>query len=377
MFINFWYPACLSDELLERPRKQKMLGCDFALFRDSKGKAHCVSNTCVHRGGSLACEGDAAPGKVVGDHLQCPYHGWKFNSEGDCVDIPSLVGTDVKIPARAKIDAYPTQEKYGIIFVFLGDLPEDERPPMLDAVEYGQEGWACNIQTYPLATSYQRSIENAIDPAHNEYVHPTHGFSGERDDYSVPPLVLEEEDEWGVGFMADYESSGSPDEKYKDLRDKATTRAGSGTYGASHFWTKIHPSGNFFMHQYTYDLPIDENNTRVFLVNMRNAGLDDEMGARLRQRNLIVAQQDIDILDEVEPVRTPDTLTKEIMVPADACIVRYREIMKSFEHRGWRMDVDAMNAVHAKNKEKLAIPCPRRRKEKGWVLDAVPMIPGK
>jgi phenylpropionate dioxygenase-like ring-hydroxylating dioxygenase large terminal subunit len=376
MFINFWYPACLSDELLDRPRKQKMLGCDFALFRDSEGKAHCVSNTCVHRGGSLACEGDAAPSKVVGDTIQCPYHGWKFNGEGDCVDIPSLIGTDVKIPARAKIDAYPTQEKYGMVFVFLGDLPEEERPPILDAAEYGQEGWACNLQAYNLKTSYQRSIENAIDPAHNEFVHPTHGFSGDREDYAVPPLELLE-DEWGVGFMSTYESSGTTDEKFKALRDDEPTTAGSGTYGASQFWTKIHPSAKFHMHQYTYDLPIDENNTRVFLVNMRNAGLDDEMGARMRQRNLIVAQQDIDILDEVEPVRTPDGMTKEIMMPADSCIVRYREFMKGFEAKGWRIDVNKMNEVHAKGKERLAIPSPRRRTSKGWVHDAVPMIPGK
>ncbi|VAW02203.1 hypothetical protein MNBD_ALPHA01-1981 [hydrothermal vent metagenome] len=373
MFINFWYPACLAEELTERPLKVMMLGCNFALFRDGEGEAHCLSNTCIHRGGSLACQGDAAPGKVVGNNIQCPYHGWQFDKNGDCVKIPSR-GGETKIPPRAKIDSYPVQEKYGIIFVFLGDLPEEDRPPLLDAVEYGQEGWAANIQTYDLKISYQRSIENAIDPAHNEFVHPTHGFSGERDDYTVPKLDLIEE-EWGVGFMTDYESSGSPDEKYGKLRDKKTTRAGSGTYGPSQFWTKIHPSDTFFMHQYTYDLPVDENHTRVFLVNMRNAGLDEEMGARLRQRNLIVAQQDIDVLDEVEPTQTPREISKEFMVPADSCIIKYREYIKSYEKKGWRIDVEKMNAERATGKIVHAIPSPRRRTEDNWVLDQVPMIP--
>lgn len=372
MFINFWYPACLKEELSERPLKVMMLGCNFALFRDEKGDAHCLSNTCIHRGGSLACQGDAAPGKVVGNNIQCPYHGWQFDKNGDCVKIPSR-GKDAPIPPRAKIDSYPVQEKYGIIFVFLGDLPEDERPPLLDAVEHGQEGWACNIQTYDLQTSYQRSIENAIDPAHNEFVHPTHGFSGERDDYYVPKLDLIEE-EWGVGFMADYESSGTPDQKYGELRDKKTTRAGSGTFGPSQFWTKIHPSGKFHMHQYTYDLPIDENNTRVFLVNMRNAGLDDEMGARLRDRNLIVAQQDIDVLDEVEPSQTPLDITKEFMMPADSCIVKYREHIKNYEKNGWRIDVKKMNDERQSGKIVHAIPSPRRRTEDNWVLDEVPLL---
>ncbi|VAV99233.1 hypothetical protein MNBD_ALPHA02-1474 [hydrothermal vent metagenome] len=373
MFINFWYPACLSEELTERPLKVMMLGCNFALFRDQKGDAHCLSNTCIHRGGSLACQGDAAPGKVIGDNIRCPYHGWEFNKDGDCVKIPSR-GADAPIPPKAKIDAYPTQEKYGIVFVFLGDLPEEERPPLLDAVEFGQEGWAANIQTYNLQTSYQRSIENAIDPAHNEFVHPTHGFSGERDDYVVPKLDLIEE-EWGVGFMTDYESSGTPDKEYGKLRDKATTRAGSGTFGPSQFWTKIHPSGKFFMHQYTYDLPIDENNTRVFLVNMRNAGLDDEMGARLRSRNLIVAQQDIDVLDEVEPTQTPRDITKEFMMPADSCIMKYRAHIKKYEKKGWRIDVPTMNAERASGKIVHAIPSPRRRTEDNWVLDETPLLP--
>ncbi len=372
MFINFWYPACLSEELSERPLKVKMLGCNFALFRDENGEAHCLSNVCIHRGGSLACQGDAAPGKVVGNNIQCPYHGWQFDKNGDCVSIPSR-GMEAKIPPKAKIDSYPVQEKYNIIFVFLGDLPEEDRPPLLDAVEYGQEGWAANIQTYDLETSYQRSIENAIDPAHNEYVHPTHGFSGDRPDYSVPKLELIEE-EWGVGFMADYESSGTPDEEYSKLRDKQTTQAGSGTFGPSQFWTRIHPSGSFFMHQYSYDLPVDENTTRVFLVNMRNAGLDNDMGARLRARNLIVAQQDIDVLAEVEPIQTPYDITNEFMVPADSCIVKYRDHIKSYEKRGWRIDVKKMNADLATGKIVHAIPSPRRRIEDGWVLDEVPLL---
>ena len=54
MYVNFWYPAIQSANLGETPEKIRMLGLDFVLFRDSDGKAHCLSNTCVHRGGSLA-----------------------------------------------------------------------------------------------------------------------------------------------------------------------------------------------------------------------------------------------------------------------------------------------------------------------------------
>ena len=110
----------------------------FVLFRDSQGQAHCLSNVCVHRGASLA------DGKVKGDCVECPYHGWQFNGEGACTRIPSL-GSNAAIPSRAKVDSYPVQEKFGLIFAFLGDLPEDERPPIMDIPEFGEDGWGRHL----------------------------------------------------------------------------------------------------------------------------------------------------------------------------------------------------------------------------------------
>ncbi|HHL43033.1 MAG TPA: aromatic ring-hydroxylating dioxygenase subunit alpha [Hellea balneolensis] len=375
MFINFWYPACFSDELADKPLKVKMLGLHFALFRDASGKPNCLSNTCIHRGGSLSCRGEQIKSQVVENAIQCPYHGWEFDGTGQCIKIPSQEpGT--KIPERARIDAYPTQEKYGIVFVFLGDLPEEERPPILEAPEVDMEGWGVIHQSYMLKTGYRRSIENAIDPAHNEFVHPTHGFSGKDPNYFVPKLDLIEED-WGVGFMTQYNSSGSPTTEYSTMKDSAITTAGSGTWGASQFWTKIQPGGKFKMHQYVYDLPVDEFTTRVFLVSTRNAGLTEEMQKIMMDRNKIVAQQDIDILNEVEPVRTPPTMLKEFMVRSDSCIVRYREHIKRYEDKGWRIDLDKFHKEMDKGNVIFAIPSPRRRKEKRWVIDPIPLISGK
>lgn len=70
MFINFWYAAERSEDLTDTLVKVHMLGQNFILFRDSSGQAHCLSNVCTHRGGSLA------GGKMRGDCVECPYHGW-------------------------------------------------------------------------------------------------------------------------------------------------------------------------------------------------------------------------------------------------------------------------------------------------------------
>ena len=118
MYINFWYPICTSEELdADKPQQTQVLGLRFVAFRDAEGKPHVLSDTCVHRGGSLS------KGKVVDGCVVCPYHGWRFAGDGKCQLVPS-VEAGAKLPARAKVDSYPVQEKYGIVFAFLGDLPD-------------------------------------------------------------------------------------------------------------------------------------------------------------------------------------------------------------------------------------------------------------
>ena len=135
MYINFWYPVCTAEELTnEAPLPVQLLGQKFVAFRDSSGQAHVLSDTCIHRGGSLS------HGKIEGDCVACPYHGWQFSGDGKCQHIPSE--GDAKPPGRAKVDAYPTEERYGIVFAFLGDLPEEERPGIYEIEQFGAEGLA-------------------------------------------------------------------------------------------------------------------------------------------------------------------------------------------------------------------------------------------
>ena len=135
MYINFWYPMIRSEDLgPDQPEKVKCLGLNFVAFRDDEGEAHVLSDTCVHRGGSLggAWSGPESAPRIVNGCVVCPYHGWEFGGDGVCQNIPSI-GYGTKPPARAKIDSYPVEEKYGIVFAFLGDLPEEERPPLLES----------------------------------------------------------------------------------------------------------------------------------------------------------------------------------------------------------------------------------------------------
>jgi phenylpropionate dioxygenase-like ring-hydroxylating dioxygenase large terminal subunit len=375
MFINFWYVAGLSADLTDQPRKRRMLGQDFVLWRDTRGVAQCVANTCSHRGGSL---GD---GKVKGDCIQCPYHGWQFDGAGRCVKIPSL-GTSARIPSRTRIDAYPTQEKYGLVFAFLGDLPEAERCPILDVPEYRNAtpdaGWAATIQHFDWNFDFQRSIENGIDGAHNEFVHPTHGFSGERPDYQLRPEEWRWlEDDWSTGFFSKSMAPPLAEARMREASGRtgnAIIEAGTGHHGAAMLWTYIYPTPAIKIHQYLFETPIDECHTSLYLLNLRNFLLEPENDARVMGRNEYVAVQDRDVLHDVRPVLTPDTNTREFFTPADVSIAKYREKLKRWEARGWRIDVDAV--ARTRKRTAYAIPGPGRREHRGYILDPVPLRPG-
>ncbi len=374
MFINFWYPALRSDELdAKQPQRVTMLGHRFVLFRTAGGQARCLSDTCAHRGGSLGC------GRLRDGHVECPYHGWQFDGEGRCRAIPSL-GPEAKIPPRARVDAYPVIERYGIVFAFLGDLPEHERPPLMPVPEYGTEGWRANLVTFDVNCNYERSIENGLDPAHNEFVHPTHGYEGGRADYRVPELKLEEQP-WGSGFMTTFKGREMDNLPTRTaMRTDASgafdpdVSAGTWHHGPAQMVTKIHMAKTNWMHQYLFECPIDEHRIRVFLVNMRNCLLDESNDQRIVDRCLQVANQDIAILEQMAPVRTPRSAAREVIVPADGSVMRYRQHLQRWTELGWRIDARRLRAEAAEADAVFAIPCPARRTSKQWVLEAVPLM---
>jgi phenylpropionate dioxygenase-like ring-hydroxylating dioxygenase large terminal subunit len=369
MFINFWYPAEWSHNLTDKPIKLRMLGQDFVLFRDGDGTARCLSNTCIHRGASLA------GGRLKGDCIECPYHGWQFDGDGRCRRIPSL-GTKARIPARARIDAYPTDERYGLVFAFLGDLPEEQRPPIMDVPEFGHPDWHAHSEDRVTQLEYRRAQENALDPAHNEFVHPTHGFSGTRDDYFVPQLDVQDT-EWGCGFITTYFAPPLKDKKMSAASgrsENAVIEAGTFVEGPTTLCTKIHPTAETAMHQYAFKTPIDEFSYRSFLLQMRNFLITDEHDGRFKERNQVVADQDREVLSVINPTMTPEQMGVEFFMPADKAIARYREYFKDWEARGWRIDVT--EATRNRKRVAYAIPSPgRRRQPKGWILDPVPMLP--
>ena len=367
MYINFWYPIARAEEVLDdKPLRVELLGLPFVAFRDSAGQAHVLSDTCVHRGGSLSA-GWVRDGKAI-----CPYHGWEYGGDGRCTRIPSLVGKTP--PARAKVDAYPVQEKYGIVFAFLGDLPEEERPPIYDVEEYGTDGWKAQLYVIDVACNYERSMENGLDPIHNEFVHPAQGAPMlSADQQSSPPPM--EDIPWGSKFYMAYPTKKDHDTELKSAKTgKRIGAAGSWFQGPNQLVTWIDISAENAFHQYLFEAPVDDGHTRIFFLNMRSWLLEDEHDDRIEKPTLQIVHEDVDVLERLTPINTPPTNTKEILVPGDAVIVRYREWLSEWDANGWRIDFRSLR--DRQREAAFAIPSPGRREGGNWVVDTVPLQPG-
>lgn len=167
---RYWQPVALLDEfdpaidpaMAVRPVKPvRLLGQDFVLFRNAQGRFGLLDRDCPHRGADLAY------GRNEGDGLRCPFHGWKFDVDGRCLETPAEPEGST-LCNRVRQQRYPLIERSGVLFAWLG---EGEPPPLpaLDCFEapathaFAFKGlWHCN---------WLQSLEVGIDPAHASYLH--------------------------------------------------------------------------------------------------------------------------------------------------------------------------------------------------------------
>src|ERR687885_2821011 len=137
----------------------RLLGEDLVLWRNNN-QIQAWQDLCPHRGARLSL------GWVKDNTLVCPYHGLAFNTKGQCVQIPAH--PDLPPPTRACVRAYLTQERYGLVWVSLGN-PQQEIPSFPEWDEPSYRPVFCG--PYSFKTSGFRAIENFLDVAHFPFVH--------------------------------------------------------------------------------------------------------------------------------------------------------------------------------------------------------------
>lgn len=162
---RFWLPVLLSEELAApggTQKKVKVLNEDLLIFRDTDGRVGLVEPVCPHRGANLYY------GRNEEGGLRCVFHGWKFDVDGNCVDLPTAP-CNSPYKDRIKIKSYPTKEAGGFIWAYMGpkedmpELPQMEYMLLPASHVFVSKKWQdCN---------WVQCLEGAIDTAHFSFLH--------------------------------------------------------------------------------------------------------------------------------------------------------------------------------------------------------------
>jgi phenylpropionate dioxygenase-like ring-hydroxylating dioxygenase large terminal subunit len=176
---RYWLPIALSEDATTRPRKVRLLGEDLVLFRDTSGRPGLLYPRCLHRGTSLYY------GKVEEQGIRCCYHGWLFDVQGHCLQQPCEPQGGLKREA-ARQPWYPVQERYGLVFAYLGPparKPVLPRVESLEALAAGEsvQGFRDSGNLFDSDIEFKDGVpynwlqawENIMDPYHVYILHST------------------------------------------------------------------------------------------------------------------------------------------------------------------------------------------------------------
>ena len=260
---QFWMPACLSSELEKdgAPMRLLLLGEKLIAFRDSNGRVGILDHLCPHRCASLFFGRNEEAG------IRCIYHGWKFDVEGNCLEMPN-VPVDFRFEPRVKAKAYPTIEQGGLIWTYMGKRESAPPPPSLEVfnIPDGER----NIQIHQRECNWLQSLEGDIDTSHFGFLHVGSVDADDVDPtnihkYSVidrAPRYHVKETDWGTVYSA-----------YRPAE------AGQYYHRFAHFMFPcfaLTPDGTFKNHvQATLSVPMDDTHTMTINIswNKRELGL--------------------------------------------------------------------------------------------------------
>lgn len=305
---NDWHTVARSAEIgMGEVRPARLLECELVLWRSEDG-LHCWQDLCLHRGAKLS------GGRVENSCLSCPYHGWQYDGFGRCVRIPAHPSQPP--PARARATVYHVKERYGLVWVCMGN-PNQEVPPF----DEWDDASFRKVETGPylFRAHAPRVIENFLDVGHFPFVHG--GFLG---DPNHPEI-------------ADYDVETTPDGILaKDIRVWQPDPDGTGQSAEVRYTYKVpRPLTAYFLKSHKEQrfsifscvTPVSEQESLAWLILALNYA-HDTSDEQLRQFQDLVSGQDIPIVESQRPELLPLDLQAELHLRSDRTAIAYRQWLK-------------------------------------------------
>ena len=313
MIPNQWYVVLSSGQVKPgRPVGVTRLGEKLVFWRDRQGAVHALQDFCPHRGVALS------GGKLAGDQIQCPFHGFEYDASGRCTLLPAI-GHSTPVPRQFQAQAYRTCEAHGLIFLYWGEAPETLAPPAFfddldDSFSYGEA-------IDPWKTHYSRVIENQLDVAHLPFVHANTIGRGDRMVVDGPLVEWDGPSRFKV-FVFNRLDDGTPPRSSREL--DSTGRGLHLEFIFPNLWQNyISPD----VRVVAAFVPVDGDHTLLYLrfyQRFVRLPLARELINRLAMPfNVYIAHQDRVVVETQLPRRS-DLRSGEKLIQADQPIIAYR-----------------------------------------------------
>ena len=320
MIPNQWYVILESNEVKKgKPIGFTRMGEKIVAWRDGNGKLSVMSDLCPHRGVALSV------GKLSGDCIQCPFHGFEYDSSGNGKLIPAN-GRDAEPPKAMHVKTYQTREEHGFIYMWWGE-------PLAAEVEYPQLPWFESISENMVYSTlrdhwkchYSRAIENQLDVVHLPFIHRTTIGRGNRTLVNGP---VTKEESTGKGdnllnvWVYNVSDDGQIPIKPSDMPEP--NRRPFLQFRFPNMWQNWIADSIRIVLAFT---PIDDENTMMYLRyyhTTRTPVLRQLMGFTGSLANLFIERQDRRVVVTQRPTRS-DLNIGETLIQGDHPIIVYRK----------------------------------------------------
>jgi len=332
MFLrNAWYVAGWAEEITRDLRRITVLGQHICAFRTETDELVGLEDACPHRKLPLS------KGRLKGDTVECGYHGLTFDCAGKCVWAPG----QGRIPSNANVHAYPMHEKYGLVWIWMGNPALADVSEIFEIEHWDDPDWGVNRgAAMELKCNYLLMCDNLLDPTHVAWVHETSFAQDATKD--TPLRVSKTEDgiivhRWMmdvepapfykkvIGFTGNCDRLQHYEVRYPShaLIRAIFTPAGTGGPDGP-----LHPD-TFIMDSYNFMTPTTESETRYYWFQLRNIRPDDaELSALMSADVQHAFEEDRDVLTEVQIGMTNKT-SPHIDLPIDGGQLRFRRKLES------------------------------------------------
>ncbi len=320
MIRNQWYVIMESAEIKQgKPVGVTRMGEKLVLWRNSKDKLNCMGDQCPHMHASLH------KGKIDGDQIACPFHGFQYDETGQCAYLPAI-GKNGKPPHFLKATVYPTYEAHGYVYIFWGDKEDVPEPPeFFDTIMDGEFHYT-SFQDH-WNTHYARMLENQLDVCHLAFVH--HNTIGRGNRVIIEGPYTELGDDLMNIWVMNREDDGSPVKPIAKI--EKPERKPSLQFRFPNIW-----------HNWIADdirvviafVPVDDENSimygRFYQRILKLPVVRGIMGFFGKIGSRVIACQDKQVVTRIVPKNPADTDTEHLRV-SDSAIVKYRKRKKELQ----------------------------------------------